>query len=151
MSEAAREREPVPRAEIRRFDVFAEYNRLKAERSGFGSGQAKSYGLWLAKVVAARKLAKTHEKRAEMTERLGGGRDRMRESVRYLELGGQPQTPELFDREIVGRMGEEFYRQVFAPKIAQALLEHKSYERIRDTIRQPWNKVWISAQLRKSA
>lgn len=138
-------REPVPNAVIRRFDVFAEYNRLKAEHSGMPPEQAKGYALWLAKVIAARKFAKTAEKRAAMTELLGEGRDKLRQGAQVLELGGEPQTAALFDRQIVQRMGEDFYRRLFAPAIARAVAEHQSYEKIRDTIRVPWNFAWKRA------
>jgi hypothetical protein len=48
----------APRLEIRRFDIFAEWNRLKARtRQHFSDADAQSYGLAVAKVVAARKFA----------------------------------------------------------------------------------------------
>ena len=42
-----------PRASIRRFDVFAEYNRLKGLSQRLDQAHAKGYGLWVAKVVAS--------------------------------------------------------------------------------------------------
>jgi len=46
-----------PRAPIRRFDVFAEWNRIRALKEyGFSEDDAKAYGLAVAKVVAARKF-----------------------------------------------------------------------------------------------
>ena len=54
--------DPKPRAPIRRFDVFAEYNRLKGmEQEKLSGPKAKGYGLWLAKVVAARKFGRVSE------------------------------------------------------------------------------------------
>ncbi len=47
-----------PKMPVRRFDVFAEYSRLKARQEGESAAQAKGYGIWLAKVVAARKFGK---------------------------------------------------------------------------------------------
>jgi hypothetical protein len=47
-----------PKQAIRRFDVFAEYHRLERIQHGILAGEAKGYGLWLAKVVAARKFAR---------------------------------------------------------------------------------------------
>ena len=48
----------APQAEIRRFDVFAEWNRLKARHHHhWPEPQAQAYGLAVAKVVAARKFA----------------------------------------------------------------------------------------------
>jgi hypothetical protein len=47
----------TPQAEIRRFDIFAEWNRLKArQRSHLPEAEAQAYGLAVAKVVAARKF-----------------------------------------------------------------------------------------------
>ncbi|MEO2082551.1 MAG: hypothetical protein ABGX12_00820, partial [Desulfurobacteriaceae bacterium] len=46
-----------PQAPIRRFDVFAEWNKIKAVKElGFPEDEAKAYGLAVAKVVAARKF-----------------------------------------------------------------------------------------------
>lgn len=46
MADLTRERLPAPKAEIRRFDVFAEYNRLKAEHSGMPPDEAKGQWKW---------------------------------------------------------------------------------------------------------
>ena len=43
-----------PRAPIRRFDVFAEYQRQEARAGGIPADEAAGYGLWVAKVVASR-------------------------------------------------------------------------------------------------
>ena len=132
-----------PRLPIRRFDVFAEYNRQEALAKGVPGDEAAGYGLWVAKVVAS-----------------GGGRGRSpfspsapRQSghtaapadgaapapdEKWHSLGGEPQTAALFEHEIVARMGREFYETVFAPAIADALQQHKSYQAIRDTIRRDW-------------
>ncbi len=129
----------IPKKMIRRFDVFAEYNRIKNERKGMPSDQAKGYALWLAKVVAARKFAKTPKARAEMTDRLGSAFERFKAGEKFLELSGEPQTDDLFDKEIVKRMGTDFYREVFSPAISKSVEEHQSYESIRDSIRVNWN------------
>lgn len=139
MGEVTRERARIPDATIRRFDIFAEYQRVKAERSGLRHDQAKGYALWLAKVVAARRFARTEEVAVKMTELLKHGRERLRAGAEYLELAGEPQTAELYDRQIVERMGEEFYREVFAPEIANAVANRLGYEQIRDSMRVPWN------------
>jgi hypothetical protein len=132
-----------PRLPIRRFDVFAEYNRQEALAKGMPEDEAAGYGLWVAKVVAS-----------------GGGRGRSPFSPsaprgsghaappaegaaaepdeKWHSLGGEPQTAALFEHEIVARMGREFYETVFAPAIADALQQHKSYQAIRDTIRRDW-------------
>ena len=122
-----------PNTRIRRFDVFAEYNRQQAMKRGMRASVAKGYGLWLAKVVAARRFGKTksdEDKSAKEKRPLSPGK--------WRELSGQPQTDKLFDKEIVERMGSQFYRQVFAPSIRKAIQNHENYEDIRDTIRQGW-------------
>ncbi len=129
----------VPAAMIRRFDVFAEYNRIKNERKGMPPDQAKGYALWLAKIIARRKFATTPEARARVAEVLRRGREQMAAGNRYPTLDGVPQTGEMFDREIVERMGRQFYCEVFSPAIEAAIADHQSYERIRDALRVPWN------------
>src|SRR5215211_2491154 len=49
-----------PRTPIRRFDVFAEYKRLEAERRGAAPEEAQGYGIWVAKVVAGRRYGRSH-------------------------------------------------------------------------------------------
>jgi hypothetical protein len=127
-----------PRMQIRRFDVFAEYNRLQAEEKGQDADAAKGYGLWLAKVVAARKFSRERATKAALTDKLReGGKEAPEE--KYRSLDGEPQTAELFDREIVARMGDEFYREVFQPAMRAAFERHERYEDIRDEIRAGWN------------
>ena len=130
--------EQKPKAPIRRFDVFAEYNRVKAlKEEHLTASKAKGYGLWVAKVVAAQKFgrlpkAKPEEKKAK-TEA-----EKEKEKKAWHELSGVPQTDKLFDREIISRMGKAFYDQVFAPAVDRAYEEGKTYVEIRDQIRKEW-------------
>jgi hypothetical protein len=124
-----------PRQPIRRFDVFAEYNKLKALREGRPLDEAKGYGIWLAKVVAARRFGASGERKGAPPERghaetAGPPEERQR----FRSLGDELQTDALFDREIVARMGDEFYRAVFAPAIAQHFEQGDRYESIRDSL-----------------
>lgn len=57
---------------------------------------------------------------------------------KWRSLDGKPQTDDLFEKEIVRRMGADFYHKVFVPAIEQALAEGKSYQSIRDTLRKGW-------------
>jgi hypothetical protein len=116
---------------IRRFDVFAEYRKLDAEDDGMPPDQAKGYGLWVAKVVAARKFGRQRAD-AQSVER--GRRPRRKWHV----LGGEAQTAELFDHEIVERMGRDFYDQVFAPAVREARISGQTYEAMRDRLRRRW-------------
>jgi hypothetical protein len=129
---AATRTPPSPQAAIRRFDVFAEYNRQQAMRRSMRAAQAKGYGLWLAKVVAARKFGRIKPEEA---------REKLREPKKRGEwhsLSGKPQTDKLFDSEIVDRMGGDFYRRVFRPAIRDAIQAGQRYEDIRDSIRKGW-------------
>jgi hypothetical protein len=92
-----------PQAAVRRFDIFAEYNRRKAAKQGQPAAQAKGYGLWLAKLVAARRFRR--------------------------ENG---------EKEIVQRMGTDFYRRVFSPAVRRAFERGEPYEAIRDSLRASW-------------
>jgi hypothetical protein len=127
-----------PRAAIRRFDVFAEYNRLEALRDGRPEDEAKGHGLWVAKVVASRRgrpsLAPTAPRPSDGNPPSAPAADH----EKFKSLSGEVQTDKLFDREVVERMGREFYRDVFAPAIGQAFEEGRPYQSIRDAIRREW-------------
>jgi hypothetical protein len=128
---------PKPQAAIRRFDVFAEYNRQKARAEGMPAAQAKGHGLWLAKWVASRKFRKSSGADDDQGKSDGAQPARKRAS-KWKSLSGEPQTDKLFDREIVARMGTNFYRRVFVPAIERARERGQSYEAIRDSIRREW-------------
>ena len=129
-----------PKAPIRRFDVFAEYNRQKALEDGMPPDEAKGYGLWVAKVVAGRRfggaLPAPREPEEQEQEEEGGAPPERR---KWRTLGGKPQTDEMFDKEIVQRMGREFYEREFSPAIAEAFRQGRDYTSIRDTLRRQWN------------
>ncbi len=123
-----------PKASIRRFDVFAEYNRQQAIKEGMPADQAKGYGLWLAKIVAARRFGAPTKLPSQEQE----SKKPKVSKGKWRRLSGKPQTDKLFDKEIMSRMGLEFYRQVFVPAIRQAIDNAESYRDIRDTIRSDW-------------
>ena len=134
-----------PKAPIRRFDVFAEYNRQKAIEDGTPPDEAEGYGLWVAKVVASGGARHTalKQKPPEGAKHAGGETPEEEAQAEPKEkwhtLSGQPQTDELFEHEIVDRMGREFYHDEFVPAIRDALREGRSYQSIRDTIRRQWS------------
>jgi hypothetical protein len=128
---------PKPKATIRRFDVFAEYNRQKARADGMPAAQAKGHGIWLAKLVASRKFRKTRDGDNHDEKANGAQADRPRAS-KWKSLSGEPQTDKIFEKEIVARMGADFYRRVFKPAIERARERGLSYEAIRDSIRREW-------------
>lgn len=123
-----------PLADIRRFDVFAEYTRLEKRAAGFPQDEAKGYGLWLAKCVAAKKFGRLERKAGTP----GPGKRAEAAARKFRALGGVEQTGGLFDKEIVGRMGKQFYAGVFSPAIAEAFEQGLTYREIRDAIRQDW-------------
>jgi hypothetical protein len=132
--------QPSPRSPIRRFDVFAEYNRLKAiKQEHLTAAKAKGYGLWLAKVVAAQKFGRLPRPAAERKQ-AKTPEEKENERKDWHKLGRKPQTDKLFDKEIVGRMGKGFYTKVFSPAVRQAFEEGKEYKEIRDTIRSDWKR-----------
>ena len=57
-----------PNKPIRRFDIFAEYRKQGEQASGMRAEEAKGYGLWVAKVVAARKFGRMRERGANLAE-----------------------------------------------------------------------------------
>ncbi len=127
----------APKKPIRRFDVFAEYNRLKALAQGRSPREAKAYGIWLAKVVAARKFSKSRKQEGEKET----GKKKEPEKLvdnKWHELEDVPQTDALFDKEIIQRMGPDFYQKVFSPAIEKAYESGQDYMEIRDSIREDW-------------
>jgi hypothetical protein len=130
----------APKAEIRRFDVFAEWNRLKAvTHLKMSEPEARTYGLAVAKIVAARKLHGYTPK--ELAEFKRQARTLARPEEITLPWWHRLASPEEFERKIIERMGRTFYEQVFQPAIARAWREGKSYEEIRDSVRQQWNRL----------
>ena len=124
---------PTPRNPIRRFDVFAEYRKQEQQDQGTPEDEAKGYGLWVAKVVAARRFGRGRGPGGQAL-----GQPEPERYGKWHELNGQPQTDALFDAEVVARMGPDFYHEVFVPAIQQARAHGRSYEAIRDAIRRPW-------------
>ena len=121
--------------------MFAETKRLEALAHGEPEDVAKGYGIRIAKIVASRRFGgaakksqdkKSKPKREEpVGDRFGG-----EGGAKFRALDGELQTDETFDREIVERMGPEFYEAIFQPAIRDALTAGRKYEQIRDTIRK---------------
>ncbi|MDQ6693224.1 MAG: hypothetical protein M3014_02210 [Chloroflexota bacterium] len=136
-----------PRMPVRRFDVFAEYNRQKALTKGVPEDEAAGYGLWVAKVVASGGSGRSIGMHAPSGK---GGKQEQGEQPNSQEapeepvgpkwhvLGGEDQTDEMYESQVVRRMGEEFYNKVFLPAIEDAVREDRTYTSIRDTIRRDW-------------
>jgi hypothetical protein len=130
----AASKEPSPHQPIRRFDVFAEYTRQERHENGFPEDEAKGYGIWLAKVVAARRFGQ----KSSSDGKKPGTKDAHEEEPTFRSVGDERQTDAAFDHDIIDRMGSQFYDDVFVPAISEARAEGKSYETIRDTIRRGW-------------
>lgn len=133
-----------PLQPIRRFDVFAETKRLEALAHGEPDDVAKGYGIRIAKIVASRRFGgaskKSHSDKKPRSDRDASPGDRFggEGDQKFRALDGEPQTDETFDREIIERMGPEFYDVVFQPAIRDALAQGRKYEEIRDIIRKDW-------------
>ena len=128
------EKQPVPQAEIRRFDISAEWNRLKARsKHHMSAADARAYGLAVAKIVASRKFhGTTPEQTSDMKRRARN--DDVSEPW-WEHLGSDDE----FNEKIIGRMGKTFYHDVFQPAVQRAWDAEKSYEDSRDTLRADWN------------
>ena len=106
---------------------------------------AKGYGIRIAKIVASRRFGgstakKTRHERKDDSDQepAKGSRFGGEDGDKFRALDGEIQSDETFDREIVDRMGPEFYEVVFQPAIREALAAGRKYEQIRDTIRKDW-------------
>ena len=74
-----------------------------------------------------------------MTEKKGEGEKKeVKRKKKWRDLSGIPQTDKLFDKEIIRRMGQDFYNKVFSPAIHEAFNEEKEYREIREPIRREW-------------
>ena len=128
------EKAPMPRAQIRRFDIFAEWNRLKARnRHHMSASDARAYGLAVAKVVASRKFHGAPPDQASDLKRRARNDDVSEQWWNHLGSDDE------FEQKIVRRMGQTFYHDVFQPAVQRAWDSEKSYEDIRDTLRAEWN------------
>ena len=128
------EKAATPRAQIRRFDIFAEWNRLKAHNQHhMSAANARAYGLAVAKVVASRKFHGTAPDQASDLKRRA--RDDDVSEPWWEHLGSSDE----FEQKIIRRMGQPFYHDVFQPAVQRAWDAKKSYEDIRDTLRAEWN------------
>src|SRR5215212_8033094 len=143
-----KESEIRPLQPIRRFDVFAETKRLEALAHGEPDDVAKGYGVRIAKIVASKRFGgstakKSHHESKDASDREAPAGSRFRGEIdgKFRALDGEIQSDETFDREIVDRMGPEFYDAVFQPAIREALAAGRKYEQIRDTIRKNWKPV----------
>lgn len=130
----------TPRQAIRRFDVFAEYSRQERLDKGYPDDEAKGYGIWLAKVVAARRFGAgtASTDRANAPRRKVGETEEPAEEPAFRSVGDELQTDETFNHDIIERMGASFYENVFVPAITVARENGNSYESIRDAIRKDW-------------
>jgi hypothetical protein len=127
---------PTPQRGIRRFDVFAEYSHQERAAKGYPEDEAKGHGVWLAKVVAARRFGTKSESAAKAKP--SAGRGEAEEEPKFRSLGDELQTDVTFDHDIIDRMGAKFYDDVFVPAIREARAKGESYEAIRDDIRKSW-------------
>jgi hypothetical protein len=129
--------EATPQQPIRRFDVFAEYTRQERREKGYPADEAKGYGIWLAKVVAARRFGQ----KSASDGKNASTKEAHEEEPKFRSVGDELQTDETFDHDIIDRMGARFYDEVFVPAITAAREEGKKYETIRDTIRHGWKSA----------
>ena len=129
---------PATRNSIRRFDVFAEYSRQERLDKGYAEDEAKGYGIWLAKVVAARRFGKQSERAKPSSRGRAAGEE---PEAKFRSVGDELQTDETFDHDIIARMGAAFYEGVFVPAITEARDRGESYEDIRDSIRKGWKSA----------
>ena len=141
MAEQPHDPDPRPRQAIRRFDVFAEVKRLEALADGRPEDEAKGHGIWIAKVVAGRRFGGKRAEAKPDSRRIrqeGETAPEDRPQSRFKHAGDELQTDETFDREIVERMGRDFYERVFAPTVRAAVDRGERYEQFRDSIRASW-------------
>ena len=128
-----------PERQIRRFDIFAEWNRLRArERMKLPEADARLYGLAVAKVVAGRGGGPAPQG-AHSKEHATSLKSRARQDDASDQWWRDFGTDIEYEDKIIHRMGERFYKQVFQPAIRAAWDDGQQYEDIRDSLRGAWN------------
>ena len=76
----------APTKAIRRFDVFAEYTRQQRREKGFPEDEAKGYGIWLTKVVAARRFGQ----KSASDGKKPGTKDAHEAEPKFRSVGDEP-------------------------------------------------------------
>ena len=117
---------------IRRFDIFAIVNYLKNKKS-MSDEKAKGDAIWLAKLVANRKLY-GGPKKAGKIERLGKSKSGV--VTRWKVLSDVPQTDEEYDKAIIDRFGNANYI-IIEREIKMALENGYDYKQFRDSEEHP--------------
>ena len=112
---------------IRRFDVFAEFNKQKKEAEGYPTDVAKGEGLWLAKFTASRRFAKSAPKKKGN----GNGGNKATIVSKFKSHNDITQTDKLFDKDIIGRLGEEIYENILVKGVRAAMKQGLKYNDIR--------------------
>ncbi|MBV9468632.1 MAG: hypothetical protein JO316_18620 [Abitibacteriaceae bacterium] len=136
-----------PERQVRRFDIFTEWNRLKArERMKLPEPQARIYGLAVAKIVAGRGGGSPGTHSSHSKEKMKDLKSRARKEDTSDAWWQDFGTDIEFEDKIIHRMGENFYKHTFQPAIRQAWDEGKDYEEIRDALRSSWNEQLKSAR-----
>ncbi len=67
-----------------------------------------------------------------------GGAKKDYPETKFKSLEGKEQTDRVFDEEIIDRMGEQFYNDIFVPEIELARKRGDKYMDVRDSIREDW-------------
>ena len=99
--------------QIRRFDIFAEWNRLKARsRHHMSAADARAYGLAVAKVVASRKFHGTTPDQAKEPKHRARNDD---VSEQWWEHLG---SDDEFEQKIIRRMGKHSTAMSFSRRFS---------------------------------
>lgn len=122
-----------PKAAIRRFGVFAEYNRQQAIKDGMPADKPRPTDSGLRKSSPRVAMG-----RAKPAESVGKRKQSQVCHGKWRRLNGKSQTAKLFDRESMSRMGRAFYSAVFVPAIRKSIANHERYTDMRDRIRKDW-------------
>jgi hypothetical protein len=136
---------------IRRFDVFAEWNRLTGLKKNLDEDDAEAYGIAVAKVVAARKFTGYEPGQVRDWRQRARGQEAERPQDGEAPWWEHMGSADEFDRKVVRRMGTRFYSEVFAPAVQAAWDRGEKYEELRDRLREGWNAALKAAASERSS
>lgn len=117
---------------IRRYDVMAEFQKEKALKEGRSLEEAMGFGIWMAKVIASRKFGRKSFGNSNKTKSTSPKKGTIIDGKIWNTLNGIPQTDETFKKEIIERMGSDFYYKTFSPLVKKLMDEGLDYKPLRD-------------------
>ncbi len=119
-------KQPSDDVSIGKFDILATYAYAHALLSGMDDGEAKQRGMVAAIMGAQARLGIRKEHHEEFQAQKEAAEKKKKTTI----------TAELFDKQVVHKMGE-FFDEVFLPMIKKLAETRRSYEDLKRLVKIP--------------